>query len=125
MTQYLRWAGISGADDDKYPFGINNEKAMLFYSNETARRLYREHVDKIVMRRNSINGVMYRDDPTIFGWELLNEAQCLTGRWAERRAWFAEMSAHLKSLDPDHPVAPGDWGYRSAAERQFFQQNCQ
>src|SRR5205814_1563509 len=34
VTQYLRWAGISGADDDKYPFGINNEKAMLFYSNE-------------------------------------------------------------------------------------------
>ena len=118
VTQYLRWAGISGADDDKYPFGINNEKAMLFYSNETARRLYRQHLDKIVMRRNSINGVMYRDDPTIFGYELLNEAQCLTGRWAERRGWIAEMSAYLKSLDPDHPVAPGDWGYRSAAERR-------
>src|SRR2546429_4400468 len=28
------------------------------------------------------------------------------------------MSSHLKSLDPDHPVAPGDWGYRSAAERR-------
>src|SRR5882724_1480265 len=38
VTQYLRWAGIDGADDDKYPYGINKEKAMLFYSNETARR---------------------------------------------------------------------------------------
>jgi len=118
VTQYLRWAGISGADDDKFPVGIDNENAMLFYSNETARRLYREHVDKIVMRRNSINGVMYRDDPTIFGFELMNEAQCLTGHWTERRAWIAEMSTYLKSLDPDHPVAPGDWGYRSAAERR-------
>jgi mannan endo-1,4-beta-mannosidase len=118
VTQYLRWAGISGADDDKYPFGINNEKAMLFYSNEIARRLYREHVEKIVTRRNSVNGVMYRDDPTIFGYELMNEAQCLTGRWAERRAWMAEMSAYLKSLDPDHMIAPGEWGYRSAAERR-------
>ena len=118
VTQYLRWAGVSGADDDKYPFGINSEKAMLFYSNEIARRLYREHIEKIVTRRNSITGVMYRDDPTIFGYELMNEAQCLTGRWVERRAWMAEMSSYLKSLDPDHLIAPGEWGYRSAAERR-------
>jgi mannan endo-1,4-beta-mannosidase len=118
VTQYLRWAGVQGADDDKYPFGINNEKAMLFYTNATARRLYREHLEKIATRRNSVSGVMYRDDPTIFGYELMNEAQCLTGRWAERRAWMAEMSSYLKSLDPDHLIAPGEWGYRSAAERR-------
>lgn len=118
VTQYLRWAGIEGADDDKYPFGINIEKAMQFYSNETARRLYREHVEKIATRRNSVNGILYRDDPTIFGYELMNEAQCLTGRWTERRAWMAEMSTYLKSLDPDHLIAPGEWGYRSAAERR-------
>src|SRR5713226_9272618 len=118
VTQYLRWAGVSGADDDKSPFGINNEKAMLFYTNETARRLYRAHVEKIATRRNSVTGAMYRDDPTIFGYELMNEAQCLTGRWEQRRAWLAEMSAYLKSLDPDHLIAPGDWGYRSAAERR-------
>ena len=118
VTQYLRWAGVNGADDDNYPFGVNDEKAMLFYTNETARRLYREHVEKIATRRNSVTGVLYRDDPTIFGYELMNEARCLTGRWEERRAWLAEMSAYLKSLDPDHLIAPGDWGYRSAAERR-------
>lgn len=118
ITQYLRWAGIEGADDDKQPYGINKEKAMLFYTNETARRLYREHVEKIATRRNTVTGVLYRDDPTIFGYELMNEAQCLTGRWAERRAWFNEMSTYLKSLDPDHPITPGDWGYRSAADRR-------
>lgn len=118
VTQYLRWSGITGADDDKHPFGVNDEKAMLFYSNATARRLYREHVEKVVTRRNTITGVMYRNDPTIFGYELMNEARCLTGRWEERRAWIAEMSAYLKSLDPNHLVAPGEWGYRSAAERR-------
>jgi len=118
VTQYLRWAGVNGADDDKQPFGINLEKAMQFYSNGTARQLYRAHLEKIVARRNSVTGVLYRDDPTIFGYELMNEAQCLTGRWHERRAWFKEMSDYLKSLDPDHLIAPGDWGYRSAAERR-------
>jgi mannan endo-1,4-beta-mannosidase len=118
VTQYLRWAGISDAADDRYKFGINNEKAILFYSNPETRRLYREHIEKLATRRNSITGVLYRDDPTIFGWELMNEAQVITGRWAERRAWFAEMSAYLKSLDPNHLVAPGAWGYRSSSERR-------
>src|SRR5204863_1650747 len=94
------------------------EIAMQFYTNETARRLYRGHVQKIVTRRNTITGAPYRDDPAIFGYELLNEAQVITGRWSERRAWFAEMSAYLKSLDPNHLIAPGAWGYRSSPERR-------
>jgi len=118
VTQYLRWAGINDAADDKYPFGINNEKAILFYTNPETRRLYRAHLEKLATRRNTITGTLYRDDPTIFGWELINEAQVITGRWAERRAWFAEMSQFLKQLDPNHMIAPGDWGYRSAAERR-------
>ncbi|HEX7330075.1 MAG TPA: cellulase family glycosylhydrolase [Pyrinomonadaceae bacterium] len=118
VTQYLRWAGINDAADDSYKFGINNEKAILFYTNPETRRLYREHIEKLATRRNTVTGVMYRDDPTIFGWELMNEAQVITGRWAERRAWFAEMSAYLKSLDPNHLIAPGAWGYRSSSERR-------
>lgn len=118
VTQYLRWAGINDAADDKYRFGINNERAFLFYTNPETRRLYREHLEKLATRRNTVTGVYYRDDPTIFAWELMNEAQVITGRWAERRAWFAEMSGLLKSLDPNHMVTPGAWGYRSANERR-------
>lgn len=118
VTQYLRWAGIKDADDNQFPFGINPERAMLFYTNETTRLLYRQHVEKLATRRNSITGFLYRDDPTIFGWELMNEAPVMTGRWSERRAWLAEMSTYLKSLDPNHIIAPGDWGYRTAAERR-------
>jgi len=118
VTQYLRWAGIADAADEKFRFGINNERAMLFYTNDATRRLYREQLEKLATRRNTVTGALYRDDPTIFGWELMNEAQAVTGRWAERRAWIAEMSAYLKSLDPNHIIAPGNWGYRTAAERR-------
>ncbi|MFN2499897.1 MAG: cellulase family glycosylhydrolase [Pyrinomonadaceae bacterium] len=118
VTQYLRWAGIEDAADNGYPFGINPERAMLFYTNAKTRQLYREHLEKIVTRRNSITGVLYRDDPTILGWELMNEAQAVTSRWTERRAWIAEMSTYLKSLDPNHAITPGTWGYRTAAERR-------
>ncbi|MCA1642600.1 MAG: cellulase family glycosylhydrolase, partial [Acidobacteria bacterium] len=120
VTQYLRWAGVNGAADERYPYGVNAERALAFYSNETARRLYREHVEKIVSRRNTVTGALYRDDPTIFSYELMNEAQAPTGRWAERRAWAAEMSAFIKSLDPDHMVTSGSWAYRSALERRAW-----
>lgn len=118
VTQYLRWAGIEGADDDSYPYGINFERAMLFYKNEETRRMYRQHLERLATRRNTVTGILYRDDPTIFGWELMNEAQAVSGRWDERRAWIAEMSSYLKSLDPNHLIAPGDWGYRSTVERR-------
>jgi mannan endo-1,4-beta-mannosidase len=118
VTQYLRWAGVTDAADEKFPFGINPERAMAFYTNEKTRRLYREHLEKLATRRNTETGVLYRDDPNIFGWELINEAQAVTSRWSERRAWIAEMSTYLKALDPNHIIAPGDWGYRTAAERR-------
>src|SRR5919199_2906376 len=41
ITQYLRWAGVTDAADDRAPFGINVERAMLFYTNERTRQLYR------------------------------------------------------------------------------------
>jgi mannan endo-1,4-beta-mannosidase len=118
VTQYLQWAGINDAADDKQPFGINVERAMLFYTNEETRRMYRQHVERIVTRRNTVTGVLYKDDPTIMGYELMNEAQAPTGRRGERRAWVAEMSAYIRSLDADHLVTPGTWGYRSAWERR-------
>ncbi|MGI9106574.1 MAG: glycoside hydrolase 5 family protein [Pyrinomonadaceae bacterium] len=120
VTQYLRWAGVGDAADEAQPFGINIERAMLFYTNEETRRLYRQHVERIVSRRNTVTGVLYRDDPTILAYELMNEAQGLPGRWQERRAWVAEMSAYVKSLDANHLVTPGTWGYRSAFERRAW-----
>jgi mannan endo-1,4-beta-mannosidase len=120
VTQYLRWAGVMDAADDRQPFGINVERAMLFYTNETARKLYREHIEKIVTRRNTVTGTLYRDDPAIMGYELMNEAQAPTNRWHERRAWVAEMSAFIKRLDPNHLVTPGTWGYRNSWERRAW-----
>jgi mannan endo-1,4-beta-mannosidase len=120
VTQYLRWAGVADAADERQPFGINAERAMEFYTNDTTRRLYREHVERIVARTNSVTGVRYRDDPTIFSYELINEGQAPTGRFEERRRWVEEMSAHVKSLDPFHLVTTGSWGYRTAFERRAW-----
>ena len=110
VTQYLRWAGINDAAADNFPFGIDEERAMLFYTNEETRRLYREHIEKLATRRNTVTGVLYRDDPNIFGWELINEGQAVTGRWAERRKWIAEMSSSAEVSRSEPHYYAGDVG---------------
>ena len=38
----------------------------------------------ILTRRNTRNGLLYRDDPTILAWDLVNEPRCET--WKVRRS---------------------------------------
>jgi mannan endo-1,4-beta-mannosidase len=120
VTQYLKWAGIDDAADDKSPYGVNVEKAMQFYSNEQTRKWYKAHVEKLVTRKNTLTGVLYKDDPTIMAWELMNEGQAPTARWNERKVWVEEMSAFIRSLDEHHLITPGVWGYRNAIERRAW-----
>lgn len=58
------------------------ERHALFFTDPDARRIYKENVKYTVLRRNSINGRIYKDDPTIFSWGLLNEPRCET--WKAR-----------------------------------------
>lgn len=54
VPQYATWAGLSSSS--------------AFYSDATARKLYKDHVQAVLQRVNAINGIAYKDDPTIFAW---------------------------------------------------------
>ena len=66
---------------------------------------YRDYVAKIVAH--------YRDNPTIFGWSMMNEAETKTRDAAGKSALvgFANDVGHLiKALDPNHLVTVGTQG---------------
>lgn len=44
-----------------------------FYKDPIIRSWYKFYVSSLVLRNNTITGVLYRDDPTILAWELINE----------------------------------------------------
>jgi mannan endo-1,4-beta-mannosidase len=105
---YLRWAGKS-AD------GLGFED---FYADEQARNYFRQGLLRLLTRRNSITGVPYVDDPTIFSWELMNESIVLTPRGQEARVqWIKEMARFIHSYDKNHMVAAGLLGYSQRRER--------
>ncbi len=105
---YLRWAG-KNAD------GLNLEE---FYSDERTRDYFRKGLLRLLTRRNTVNGVPYVDDPTIFAWELMNESIVFSSRGkAARLDWIREMARFIHVHDKNHMVAAGLLGYSQHKER--------
>jgi mannan endo-1,4-beta-mannosidase len=108
VPMYLRWAGLPG--DGFWPDA--------FYEDERVRSFYRAGLLRLLLRRNTVTGVRYADDPTILAWELMNESQVLTPRGAAaRRRWIEEMARLIKKHDRNHLVGPGLLGYELLADR--------
>ncbi|MEP7051246.1 MAG: cellulase family glycosylhydrolase [Pseudomonadota bacterium] len=98
MDQYLAWYGLSSHRE--------------FYTNANVKQAYRAWLAHLTHHVNAVTHVIYRDDPTIFAWELANEPRGTPGTPnAVVSAWADEMSSYLKALDVQHLVAVGDEGF--------------
>jgi len=75
----------------------------------------------MVNRTNTVTGVKYSEDPTIFSWNVLNEprffynySKCHDDPQFCRNklySWIKETSSHLKSIDSNHLVSIGYEGF--------------
>ena len=98
MEQYARWIGLSDKEE--------------FYTNSILKQYYKDYISALLNRENTYTGIQYKNDPTIFAWQLANEPRCpgdTSGNTIVN--WATEMSAHIKSIDPDHLVSIGDEGF--------------
>jgi mannan endo-1,4-beta-mannosidase len=85
-----------------------------FYSNDECKELYKQRVEAVLTRENTITGVEYRNDPAIAMWELGNEieyAKPWTYDDPTLRPWIEEMASHVKSIDDNHLVTTGEFGW--------------
>ena len=120
---YLEWAGagkaLIPAEVGYVPF---MESVSRFVTNDKAKELYYDHVRNVVSRTNSITGKAYKDDPTIFSWQIGNEPRCFRNG-PEGQAAFVDFmwtsAALIKSIDPNHMVSSGSegsWGCENSME---------
>lgn len=98
------WDYTGGAQQMRAWYG-SDDKHTFFFEDARTRRNYKDFVHHVINRVNSINGIRYRDDPTIFAWELMNEPNIRPS--SLYRNWVAEMTAYVKSIDPNHLVSSG------------------
>jgi mannan endo-1,4-beta-mannosidase len=119
VASYLRWANQPVLRDVR---GEPTAQTISdFYACAPCQGMYREHLMRIVGRTNSVTQLAYRDDPTILGWELINEASAVTARDEDRLlAWVKSSARFIKTIDPNHLVSAGHIGYATLRERDVW-----
>ncbi|KAL9227852.1 hypothetical protein vseg_003496 [Gypsophila vaccaria] len=115
--QYVKW----GKDA-----GLNVSSEDDFFTDSTLKTYYKNHVKTVLNRVNTYTNVTYKDDPTIFAWELMNEPRCTSDPTGYKlQGWIQEMAAYVKSIDPNHLLEIGLEGFYgpSTPDRAQFNPN--
>lgn len=114
MSQYVEWLGKA----EYGPGGVVTNKH-IFYTDPEIKEAYRDYISYVLNRPNVLTGIAYKDDPTIFAFELANEPENEDDPSGDAiYEWTKEMSEHIKSMDPNHMVAIGDCGFMGSSITQ-------
>ncbi|KAI0756630.1 glycoside hydrolase [Daedaleopsis nitida] len=107
------WVGYGGSDLYVDWIAGAGQPHDVFFTDKRIIASYQSYVKTIVER--------YKDSPTVFAWELMNEARCLSDTLPAGpscvpgsntlRTWYSEQSNFVRSLDPNHMITTGGEGH--------------
>jgi len=102
----LAWEGLTGGHPGRWKFFNKSICPGCFDS-------YKNYVSYALNRTNHYSGIKYKDEPTIFAWELMNEPRYQDATPNENstgttlRLWVDEMGQYIKSIDSNHMLSTG------------------
>jgi mannan endo-1,4-beta-mannosidase len=94
VDQWSWWGGTAELA------AFRGKKPDEVWTDPPAIKDFKNIITFVVNRVNTVTGVRYRDDKAILAWETGNELH-------SPPAWTKEITAHIKSLDPQHLVLDG------------------
>lgn len=99
IDSYVKWAeGEDATHED-------------FFTSPDAIQLYKDNIAFIANRENTINGKVYKEDPTIMAWNIANEARCQNCTTEVMHDWLEEICEFIKEEDENHLVGIGYEGF--------------
>ncbi|GBG59003.1 hypothetical protein CBR_g24351 [Chara braunii] len=108
----------------KYRSGNNQTVPDDFFRVKDMKDWYKALVTKVISRRNTISGMLYKEDPAVFSWQLMNEPRAtsdFSGKTVQD--WLREMAAFVKGLDSKHMVSAGVEGFYGPSDPSRFPVN--
>jgi hypothetical protein len=113
------FGGIRGVDEFS---DLAGKPKGAFWTDEEVKADFRHFLDFILNRKNTVNGLTYKNDPAILCWQLGNEFGSYAGdrklsyaEWTPRiQQWSLEMAAYIKQVDPNHLIMEAGGADRNA-----------
>ncbi len=94
VDQWSWWGGIAGYA------GFRGKAADAFWTDPQVIADFKQTIAYVLNRRNTLTGVVYKDDPAVLAWETGNEL-------SNPPEWRRDIAAYIKSIDPKHLVIDG------------------
>ncbi|MFH0954015.1 MAG: chitobiase/beta-hexosaminidase C-terminal domain-containing protein, partial [Verrucomicrobiota bacterium] len=112
IFQYVHWA--TREHPESVNTNLNKEGVEYhdqFWTNQWCRQWYRDYVTKLLNRTNTITGVVYKNDPTVFAWEIVNEPRCESDFGGGKiHTWLHDQSDWVRTIDANHILGNGEEG---------------
>jgi mannan endo-1,4-beta-mannosidase len=105
IPQYITWANQFKLN------GSNNHTHNDFFTSDSIKQWFKFYIEFLLNRTNTFNGIKYKDDSTIFSWEIINEAENPEKDFNVIKNWFEEMSSFIRSIEQNHLITTGENGY--------------
>jgi endo-1,4-beta-mannosidase len=106
IDSILKWEKLAPGQAGRWKFFNSKECPGCFIS-------CKNYLSYVLNRVNHYSGISYKNDPTIFAWDLMNEPRYENATPNENttgitlRLWIDTMAAFVKSTDKNHMVCAG------------------
>jgi len=103
------FASVRGVDEFS---ALASKPKGSFWTDPEQKADFKHFLDFILNRKNTVNGILYKNDPAILAWQLGNEFGSYPGdrgfkydEWSPKiLEWSLEMAAYIKKIDPNHLI---------------------
>lgn len=114
MAKYLEWNGYGKVPNpnlkpNTWPQFMSY--TAQFHQCEPCKNSFLEHIKFMLNRKNSVNGIPYKQDKTIMAWEVANEPRIWNVENEKAFTnWLNEVASTIKSIDQNHLLTTGSEG---------------
>lgn len=66
--------------------------------------IFKKRIREIILHRNHLTGILYRDEPVVLAWDIANELEFWHFGVDIVKDWIRDIVRYIKKLDPNHLV---------------------